>query len=150
MEDGGASVQRMLYVCVSAVDGCCSVLARQRLGEKEGGERKDATQKEKRKSEMRKRNDARLQSFSQSKMHGVSPKYRASDAAVSLHAGPGRLAEEQRQNEKLEHQVPPTGYSHTDTCRNCMESTVITARVMSACNINPGQINKHGFTVHII
>lgn len=34
-EDGGASVQRMLYVSVSAVDGCCSVLARQKLGEKE-------------------------------------------------------------------------------------------------------------------
>lgn len=47
-EDGGASVQRMLYVSVPAVDGCCSVLARQRLGEKEegvgGGERKKKTQ----------------------------------------------------------------------------------------------------------
>lgn len=42
----GASVQRMLYASVSAVDGCCSVLARQRLGEKEEEgrkERKDAT-----------------------------------------------------------------------------------------------------------
>lgn len=43
----GASIQRMLYASVSAVDGCCSVLARQRLGEKEEEEgrkeRKDAT-----------------------------------------------------------------------------------------------------------
>lgn len=82
---------------------------------------------------MRKRNDVRLQSFFQSKMHGVSPEYRAADAVVSLQAGPGRLAEEQRQNEKLEHQVPPIGYSHTDTCRNCMKSTVITTRLMSIC-----------------
>lgn len=48
MEDGGASVQRMLYVSVSAVDGCCSVLARQRLGEKEGGgKKKEKTQQKK-------------------------------------------------------------------------------------------------------
>lgn len=40
MEDGGASVQRMLYVSVSAVDGCCSVLARQRLGKNGGGGKK--------------------------------------------------------------------------------------------------------------
>lgn len=37
------------------------------------------------------------------------------------------LESTQTQNEKLEHQVPPTGYSHTDTCRNCMQSTGITA-----------------------
>lgn len=49
----GASAQRMLYVSVSAVDGCCSVLARQRLGEKEEegeermGEKKDATENKK-------------------------------------------------------------------------------------------------------
>lgn len=33
-EDGGASAQRGLYVSVSAVDGCCSVLARQKLAKK--------------------------------------------------------------------------------------------------------------------
>lgn len=33
--EDGESVQRMLYASVSAVDGCCSVLARQRLGERE-------------------------------------------------------------------------------------------------------------------
>lgn len=130
MEDGGASVQRMLYVSVSAGDGCCSVLARQRLAEKEGEDKKRKkrrNKKEKRKSKMRMRNKARLQSSFLPKMHSVSPEYRAADAVVVLQAGPGRLAEEQRQNEKLEHQVPPTGYSHTDTCRNCMRSAVITS-----------------------
>lgn len=91
---------------------------------------------------MRKRNNVKLQSSFQSKMHGVSPEYRTADAAVSLQAGPGRLAEEQRQNEKLEHQVPPTGYSHTDTCRNCTKSTVITTRPMSMSNINSVKTNK--------
>lgn len=35
------------------------------------------------------------------------------------------LESRKTENEKLEHQVPPTGYSHTDTCRNCMPSTAI-------------------------
>lgn len=50
----------------------------------------------------------------------------AADVVVSLQAGPGRLTGEERetQNVKLEHQVPPTGYSHTDTCRKRLQSCV--------------------------
>lgn len=90
------------------MDGCCSVLARQRLGEKkEGGggrkkkrntTRKKKTEQKNRKSEIRRRNDARLRSCFQPKMHGVPPECRAAAAAadvvVSLRAGPGRLAGE--------------------------------------------------------
>lgn len=93
------------------MDGCCSVLARQRLGEKkEGGggrkkkrntTRKKKTEHKNRKSEIRRRNDARLRSCFQPKMHGVPPECRAAAAAaaaadvvVSLRAGPGRLAGE--------------------------------------------------------
>ena len=60
---------------------------------------KDGTKK--RKSEIRRRNDARLRSCFQPKMHGVPPECRAAAAAaaaadvvVSLRAGPGRLAGE--------------------------------------------------------
>lgn len=86
----------------------------------------------------------RLRASFQSKMHGVSPEYRAADAAVSLQAGPGRLAEEQRQNEKLEHQVPPTGYGHTDTCRNRMKLTDCrnTSNIQSYMNMCFSSWNK--------
>ncbi|CAK6978104.1 Hypothetical predicted protein [Scomber scombrus] len=40
------------------------------------------------------------------------------------------LESRETQNEKLEHQVPPTGYCHTDTCGNCMQSTAITTLLM--------------------
>ncbi|TNN70126.1 hypothetical protein EYF80_019626 [Liparis tanakae] len=58
----------------------------------------------------------------------------AAAAVVSLRAGPGRLAGESGEapNEKLEHQVPPTRYSHTDTCSNCMQPTASERRSQPA------------------
>lgn len=74
---------------------------KEEVGEKKRNTtRKKKTEQKYRKSEIRRRNDARLRSCFQPKMHGVPPECRAAAAAaaadvvVSLRAGPGRLAGE--------------------------------------------------------
>jgi len=80
------------------------------------------------KSQIWKRNNARLRSSVQPKMHGVFPR----NAVLLSLLLPSSLSEQDQDdwlesgealNEKLEHQVPPTSYSHTDTCSNCMQPT---------------------------
>ncbi len=111
---------------VSAVDGCCSVLALPRLAEKEAI-KKNRKKKAKQKNGNQKWESGRL--FSLRCMVFPPNAVLLMSSSLSKQDQDDWLESIETQNEKLEHQVPPTGYSHTDTCRNCMQSTVITSRL---------------------
>lgn len=71
---------------------------------------------------MRERNGTGLRSCLQPQMHGVPPEMLLlllprMSSSLSEQCQDDWLESGETPNEKLEHQVPPTGYSQTDTCR---------------------------------
>lgn len=112
MEENGA--YRGCSVSVSAAYRCCSVLARQRLDEKEEEEVK---KKKKPEALTENRNQKWKGATTTGSARLFSLKYMmkaataAANVVVSLQAGLGRLTGEEREtpNVKLEHEVPPTG-----------------------------------------